>query len=168
MKNLIKFHKNNITLALTNINFLFPFFYCYFKGLSYLQYLILNAAFWSIVYHLYKNHKHGMGLEIHNKTLSKILQKIDTVSAFLLIFYSLIFLQNKSSNEEHLYIVPYLIIIMLINNPIQSAVTVICFYFLFISERCKDNETNKYVYFHSAWHLVSFLCLWLWLIKVVV
>jgi hypothetical protein len=123
-------------VAASNLAAIYPIYFAYYTK-PYICASLVNAMFWSLIYHLCE-HKHG--LRGYGKSyISKRLLYIDFISASILFFMML----YKSIQNQAIYKKKLLFVILL---------GFVCLYF---SER-KTSTKWLFVFWHSLWHILAF------------
>ena len=162
MKEYLKVNPINLPTAISSLAFIIPLMNSKDTVLSV---LILNSGFWSFWSHLYQNHKHGMGLKLHTKKFSVILDNLDIFGCFLLFLYVLCNIYGEKGFIETL--------VWLIISPLAPArsdlslllSTLMSFGILIYSEIFSKSRM-EFIISHCVWHLSIFFLLSEWVHKI--
>ena len=168
-RNYLRFDKSNLILAITNLTALYPFYISVKKCSTIMTLSILISFLSSFFYHLYKNHKHNMGLKIHSKELSYKLYIADLFCAIWLVVVSIFnILPHKTGGVDLFYVLTWFLSIpvkLMMLSPELFLTTLFAFILLIVSELFAHHNRKIYTQLHSFWHLIIFLILGEWLNK---
>jgi hypothetical protein len=149
----------NIIMAFTNYTVIYPIYTTFINGDKITAIIFVLMGLASFFSHLVENHKHGMIGIGFSKYYSYILNRIDVIFCYIVIFRLLYLYCLKNGLD----------ITHLLDNKSKIFYIFISILFLRISEYDKYNKKLKLMYMitHSIWHISIYLHIDFFLKKII-